>query len=97
VLVAVTTDEINPADVRAGLSRFWQYRGERVTQYWRKPSGDLAEDLRCAVNGRFKYWMSENPIPGGVAYENFELQQTFRDGQQFIFGISRRPPGELLK
>jgi hypothetical protein len=68
-----------------------------VTQYWRKPAAHVTDDLRCVVNGRFKYWMSDRPIPGGIAYENFELQQSFHDGQQFIFGVSSRSPRELLK
>lgn len=95
-LVAITTDEENPA-AAIGLSRGWAYRGEKVTQYWCKPAAALNDSLRCAVNARFKYWMSQNPIPGGLAYENFELVEDFKEGQQFIFGVTRRPPGELLK
>jgi hypothetical protein len=97
VIVAISTDEDNPADSNAGLSRGWQYRGEKVTQYWRKPAEDLHNSLRCAVNARFKYWMSQTPIPGGLAYENFELIESFRDGQAFIFGVTRRSPVDLLK
>ncbi len=96
VLVAITTDEANPAEA-TGLSRFWQYQGESVTQYWRKPAAGIDESLRCAVNARFKYWMSSTPIPGGLAYENFELVENFKDGQEFIFGVTRRPPAELLE
>jgi hypothetical protein len=97
VLVAITNDEKNPAETTSGLSRFWQYHGEKVTQYWRKPAVEISPGLRCAVNGRFQYWMSRTPVPGGVAYENFELNETFRDGQQFIFGVTRRSPADLLK
>ena len=96
VLIPVTTDESDPAKA-TGLSRFWQYRGERITQYWRKPAAQASDSLRCAVNARFKYWMSQNPIPNGLAYENFELVEDFKDGQEFIFGITRQPPEELLK
>ncbi|MHA3774458.1 hypothetical protein ACXR0O_23270 [Verrucomicrobiota bacterium sgz303538] len=95
VLIAATTDESDPAAASAGLPFFWQYRGGKVTQYWRKPAAEVHDDLRCAVNGRYMYWMSHKPLPGGVAYENFELVEAFRDGQQFIFGITRRPPSEL--
>ena len=84
------------ADVGKGRG-FWQYRGEKVTQYWRKPAAELHDDLQCAVNGRYTYWMSRRPLPGGVAYENFELTESFRDGQQFIFGVTRRAPAELLE
>ena len=48
-----------------------------------------------AVNGRFTYWLSRQPIPGGIAFENFEMRERFHDGQRFVFGITRRTPGEL--
>lgn len=56
VIVAMTTDEENPADSNAGLSRGWQYRGEKVTQYWRKPAADLhgslpARSMRGSITG----------------------------------------------
>lgn len=94
-LVAITTDEANPP-AATGLSHFWQYRGAKVTQYWRKPAAELNDSLRCAVNARHKYWMSQNPIPGGLAYENFELVEKYQDGQTCIFGVTRRAPGELV-
>jgi len=97
VIVAITTDEVNPADSNGSLSRGWQYRGEKVTQYWRKHAADLHQSLQCAVNARFAYWMSQTPIPGGLAYENFELIEDFRDGRSFTFGITRRSPADLLK
>jgi hypothetical protein len=95
-VIALTNDEADPA-AATGPARFWQYRGAKVTQYWRQPASSLDDSLRCAVNARFTYWMSKNPIPGGLAFENFELVQRFREGQQFIFGITKRSPGELLK
>jgi len=97
VAVALTTDESDPSASSAGLPRFWQYRGEKVTQYWRKPASEVQDGLQCAVNGRATYWMSQTPLPGGVAFENFELTEPYRDGQQFIFGVTRRSPSELLK
>ncbi len=66
-------------------------------KYWRKSEARLSSSLRCAVNARFKYWMSPTPIPGGLAYENFELVEDFQDGQEFVFGVTRRSPTELLK
>jgi hypothetical protein len=47
------------------------------------------------VNGRYTYWRSKQPVPGGIAFENFELKQRFREGQTFVFGITRRTPREL--
>jgi hypothetical protein len=96
LLVAITTDEPNPAEVRPFPdSDAWYWGGRKVTQYWRMPRGTWADDLHAAVNARFTYWQSRRPIPGGIAFENFELRERFRPGQQFIFGITRRSPGEL--
>lgn len=96
VLVALTTDETNPAAAFPfPRSRLWYYGGVSVTQYWRAAAGTFGSDLHGVVNGRYTYWMSERPIPGGVAYENFELRTRFRDGQRFVFGITRKTPREL--
>jgi hypothetical protein len=95
-LVAVTNDEENPASAYPfGDSQLWHYGGFKVTQYWAKAAGTFRDDLQVAVNGRYTYWRSTKPIPGGVAYENFEMRERFYDGQRFIFGITRRTPQEL--
>jgi hypothetical protein len=96
VVVAVTTDEQNPAVVYPFPgSRAWYYGGAKVTQYWMMPAGSVADDLHVVVNGRYTYWRSKQPVPGGIAFENFELKQRFREGQTFVFGITRRTPREL--
>lgn len=94
-VVWIENDEENPAAVQPfGRPHFWDYRGRKVVQYWRKPSAEVSDKLQCAVNARLVYWGSEQPIPGGISFENFELREPFRDGQSFIFGIStNRPPG----
>jgi hypothetical protein len=93
VVVAIANDENRPAMIEPfGRPGFWDYRGTKVTQYWRKPAREVQPDLSCVVNGRFTYWGSRQPIPGGVAFENLELHESFRSGQRFIFGISSRPP-----
>lgn len=96
VLVAVDNDEDDPASVypfpHSGL---WRYAGCKVTQYWAKDVGTVREDLQVVVNGRYTYWQSSRPIPGGVAFENFELREPFYDGQKFVFGITRKTPQEL--
>lgn len=96
VLVAVTNDEENPAAVYpfAG-SELWHYAGRKVTQYWARDAGVFRDDLAAVVNGRYTYWRSARPIPGGVAFENFELCERFYDGQRSSFGITRRTPPEL--
>jgi hypothetical protein len=96
LLVAVTNDEESPATVYPfPNSELWHYAGYKVTQYWAKATGMFRDDLQVAVNGRYTYWLSERPIPGGVAFENFELRERFYDGQKFTFGITRRTPQEL--
>jgi hypothetical protein len=96
VLAAVTTDEENPASVFPFPgSDLWHYGGSKVTQYWAGEAGSFSADLQVVVNGRYTYWRSTRPIPGGTAFENFEMQEPFHDGQTFIFGITRRTPQEL--
>lgn len=96
VLVAVTTDEEHPEEVHPFPGRpHWYYGGGKVTQYWRKPAGSFRDDLQVAVNARYTYWNSRQPIPGGIAFENFELRERFREGQRVIFSITRKTPEEL--
>ena len=96
VLVAVTTDEEHPEQqFPFPGSKSWHYGGAAVTQYWRKPEGSLRPDCRALVNGRYVYWMSGTKIPGGIAFENFELRERFHPGQTFVFGITKRTPREL--
>ena len=95
-LAAITTDEENPAAVHPFPGKsWWYYGGFRVTQYWARPAGPAGEDLSVAVNGRYTYWRSQQPVPGGIAFENFELNERFQAGQKFIFGITRQAPHEL--
>jgi len=97
VLAAITTDEPDPGSVDpAPAAAHWRYRGVPVTQYWRKPAGTWHDDLEVAVNGRYTYWMSRHPIPGGVAFENFEIRERFRPGQRVVFGITRRTPAHMF-
>jgi len=96
VLAAVTTDEDDPAAVYPFPGRRrWYYGGCRVTQYWKKPCGGPGDDLQVAVNARHTYWQTRQPIPGGVAFENFELRERFHEGQVFTFGITRKTPAQL--
>jgi hypothetical protein len=96
VLVAVTNDEENPATVYPfPNSEVWHYAGCKVTQYWAKATGTIRDDLHVVVNGRYAYWRSARPIPGGIAFENLELRERFYNGQKFTFGITRRTPQEL--
>ena len=75
-------------------SNNWRFKGIFATQYWikEKPS----EKLKGLVNGRFVYWAGNAPIPGGISYENFELNEPFKNGSSYIFGISPENPEELI-
>lgn len=98
VVVAIANDESDPAAAQPfGRPSFWDYQGTKVTQYWRKPSAEIRPDLTAGVNARFTYWMGRQPIPGGIAFENFELREPFQSGQSFLFGITRRSPLEVLR
>jgi hypothetical protein len=96
VLAAVTSNEDDPAAVYPFPGRrLWYYGGCRVTQYWKKPCGAIRDNLHLAVNARYTYWQTQRPIPGGVAFENFELRERFHEGQVFAFGITRKTPEQL--
>ena len=96
VITAITGNEPNPAAVFPFPgSRRWWYPGVPVTQYWKVPKMAVSLDLCVAVNGRTTYWQSGQLIPGSVAFENFEMRARFHEGQQFIFGVTRRQPSEL--
>lgn len=96
VLAICTTDEEDPAgEANSGAPQPWRYRYTKLTQYWRVPARHIQPDLRIKVNGRRVYWGSQNPIPGGAAFENFEVRQRFVPGQVFLFGLTRREPREF--
>lgn len=98
IIASITGDETDPASVFPfpGKQR-WHYPGVPVTQFWKVPKAEITPDLCVAVNARCEYWQSDRPIPGGVAFENFEMRAPFREGQQFIFGITRSQPMELTQ
>jgi len=96
-MVAATTDEDEPSRVHPApeLPWLWHYPGRQLTQYWRKAPGEYDDTLRAQVNARRVYWASRLPIPGGVAFENFELVERFVPGRASVFGLTPRAPCEL--
>jgi hypothetical protein len=93
-VVAATPDERDPAgaaDAR-DVPRGWRYQGRPATQYWRAPA---RAGLVVRVNARKTYWATKAAIPGGVSYENFELEVPFRAGQAFTFGVTPEAPEKL--
>lgn len=87
VVVEATTDEADPisAEYHPTTNRHWKYDGKKAVQSWRAAAP--AEQLEALVNGRYVYWASRAPIPGGVSFENFELKEPFKQGREFIFAV----------
>lgn len=95
-LVLATTNEDNPSGIKVYQDSWqWTYRSTKLTQYWRVPAWHIEPDLRVKVNGRRVYWNSTTPIPGGLAFENFEVRQRYVPGQTFIFGLTPKQPWEF--
>lgn len=92
-VVFCTTDEASPTDVPA----HWVYPLPKYTQYWEVEGADIQPDLRVHVNGRRVYWASTDPLPGGVAFENFEVRQHYVDGQTFLFGLTQAEPSQAYQ
>jgi hypothetical protein len=94
LVVAATSDEADPARAAydAKVPSHWRYEGKPATHYWRTAD---APGVVVRVNGRTTYWGEQGPIPGGIAYENFELQVPFAEGQEFWFGVTPEEPGKL--
>lgn len=89
-------DEPDPskAEYAPSTRNHWKYYGKKATQYWYCP--DDSSGFDGLVNGRFTYWASQSPIPGGISYENFELKRPFSEGQTFVFGISPLKPKAFI-
>ena len=92
VVVSAVGDEAEPhlAEHAPGTKEHWFYVGARGVQTWR--AADPDPRLVAQVNGRHTYWMSEAPIPGGIAFENFELVEPFRQGRAFTFSVEPLEP-----
>lgn len=96
-IAIATTDEYDPSEVFVKERPHWTYTLPKLTQYWRVPANQVELNLRTRVNGRRVYWKSQTPIPGGISFENFEVRQAYKPGQTFIFGMTPKAPGELIK
>jgi hypothetical protein len=86
-IVSAQPDEANPEDANydAGVRAGWHYHGGTARQYWRAPNPNA--ELQACVNGRRVYWNSEAALPGGIAFENFELVAPFEQGAEVWFGV----------
>lgn len=91
-----TSNETDPASAPSTGAEHWRYRlPKKLTQYWRVPAHDIEPGLRIRVNGRRVYWASHDPVPGGAAFENFEVRQRYIPGQTFIFGVTDKDPWQF--
>jgi hypothetical protein len=89
VIVTADSDEADARVLSKTLPdrlRFWQYTGVNFVQYWRQPE-PVDPGLVAVVNARKMYWRRTTEVPGGLAFENFELNAPFHEGQTFIFGV----------
>ncbi|UJP09741.1 hypothetical protein L2X99_15275 [Microbacterium sp. KUDC0406] len=85
--VSAVGDETDPwsATYADDTAEHWRFIGRRARQTWRVD--DPHPDLRAQVNARWSYWASASEIPGGPAYENFEIVEPFRQGAAFRFAV----------
>jgi hypothetical protein len=94
-IVFATSNEDNPSSFPGTPNGHWHYPLPKLTQYWRIAAHDIEPDLRVRVNGRRVYWASHDIVPGGIAYENFDVRQRYTPGQTFIFGITPKTPSQF--
>lgn len=94
-IAAPNEKDYSKAVYAPGTHSHWKYSGKHATQYWIKENPD--NNLNGLVSGRFTYWASEAPIPGGVSFENFELKSPFKNGERFVFGITPLSPQQFIK
>jgi hypothetical protein len=90
IYVEARPDEDGPAaaEYAAETPFGWKYTGLPAAQYWRRPArAPLPRGLACRVNGRSTYYGTHSPVPGGIAFENFELIESFRSGAPQVFGV----------
>lgn len=93
-IAAPNEKDYSKAVYAAETNVHWKFTGKQATQYWAQKNPQ--EKLTGLVNGRFTYWASETPIPGGISIENFELKSPFKNGEQFVFGITPLSPQQFI-
>jgi len=96
IIAAISPDEFEPREVWPLPTDAWHHAGKWMAQFWLKPKGSYDKSLHCRVNGRRVYWAGNVPIPGGIAYENFEFRENFRTGQEVWFGYTTESPAEAF-
>ena len=86
-VVSAIGDEQDPWSVKYAddTADHWRFLGRRARQSWRIDGPH--PDLEVLVNARWSYWASASEIPGGPAYENFEIVEPYRPGAAFRFSV----------
>ena len=86
-VVSAIGDEEEPWSVAYAddTAEHWRFVGLRSRQTWRVD--DPHPELETLVNARWSYWASASEIPGGPAFENFEISEPFRQGASFRFAV----------
>ncbi|HNT37101.1 MAG TPA: hypothetical protein PKH07_19075, partial [bacterium] len=94
VAASPNESDLVEVDYVEAVQWWWKYTGTPATHYWRKPQPHSS--LMTRVNGRSNYYGGRGSrIPGGIAYENFELQESFTKGAEFSFGVTPETPEAL--
>ncbi len=94
VIAAISPDEFEPREVWPLPGGGWHHEGKWMAHFWLKRPGQYNGSLKCRVNGRRVYWAGNIPIPGGKAYENFDFQEDFIQGQEVWFGYTTESPAK---
>lgn len=69
------------------VPRGWRYSGKQATQTWSTPA---RAGVTARVNGREVFWASHAKVPGGPAFENFEMMAPFQDGETWRYAVEER-------
>ncbi len=84
-LTVSATGDADPAG--ADAPRAWRYVGRPAVQTW---STADRPGVVARVNGRSIFWASHAAIPGGPAFENFELTAPYDPRQTFRLTVTPR-------
>lgn len=92
--VAITPSETDLCAEKVSRN-WWTFTGLVSTQYWRKYRGTVKSPVMIRVNGRAVYYGTRTPLPGGVAFENFELIEKYEPGVESVFGVTLSTPAQM--
>lgn len=94
-IAAPDEKDYSKAEYYPSTQQHWRYKGKHATQYWMKKQA--TRELTGIVSGRYTYWASQDPIPGGISFENVELNEPFNEGNSYIFAIVPEEAESLIR